>query len=141
MQAESMVHALEQVHDLLKDGGFLIDIHPDGEKVEFLCDLDGQEQLIGYLEENDDYIEYRQADDAIQTAVSKKLFKILKAGAFEFRTYADSFDEMKTFLEENWSDAVVTEDVILRAGELESEHRTYKTILREQAKIGLLKRI
>ena len=136
-----MVHALEQIHDLLKDRGFLIDIHPSGEKVKFLCELNGQEQFIGYLEESDDYIEYRQADDAIQKAISKGLFKPVKAGAFEFFTYADSFGEMKAFLEEHWSDAVISEDVILRAGKMESEHGAYKTILREQVKIGLLKRV
>jgi hypothetical protein len=136
-----MVHALEQIHDLLKPTGFLIDIHPNSEPVEFLYPLDGGEQLIGYMQETDDYIEYRQADEAIETAISKGLFQVLKTGEFEFRTHADSFDELKAFLEENWSDAVITDDVIANAKRLEREYGKRKVFLREQTRIGLLKKI
>ena len=132
-----MVHALEQIHTLLKPGGQLIDIHPNGELVEFILPLDEGEQFIGYMQETDDYIEYRQADEAIQTAVSRGLFRVEKTGEFEFRTYADSFEELKAFLDENWSDAVIGEEVIAKAEELEKEHGKRGTFLREQTRIGL----
>ena len=139
MEAESMVHALEQIHELLKPGGNLIDIHPDGEPIEFILPLDGREQLIGYMQETDDYIEYRQADEAIQMAISKGLFEVVKTGEFEFRTHADSFDELKAFLDENWSDAVITDEVIANARRLEKEHGKQMLFLREQTRIGLLR--
>ena len=149
MAPESMVHALEQIHDLLKPfdqahdelGGYLIDIHPNGELNEFILPLVGQEHFIGYMQETDDYIEYRQADEAIETAVSMGLFQIVKTGKFEFRTYADSLDELKAFLEETWSDAVVTDDVIANARKLEKEYGEHRIFLREQTRIGLLKPI
>ena len=134
-----MVHALEQIHELLKPGGNLLDIHPNGEPVEFILPLEGREHLIGYMRETDDYIEYRQADEAIQTAISKGLFQIVKTGEFEFRTHADSFDELKAFLDENWSDAVITDEVIANAKRLEKEYSKRKVFLREQARIGLLR--
>jgi len=136
-----MVHALEQIHNLLKPGGCLIDIHPNGELVEFHYQVDEGEQFLGYMQESDDYIEYLQADEAVQTAVDGGLFHLEAARGFEFRTYADSFNELKAFLEENWSDAVITQDVIVRAGKLETEHGLYQSILREQVKVGLLKRV
>jgi len=141
MEAESMVHALEQVHDLLIPGGYLIDIHPNGELVEFNYHLNGSEQFLGYMQESDNYIEYRQADEAIQNVLNRDVFQFIAAREFEFRTYADSFDELKAFLEANWSDAVIPKDVSARAGKLESEYGKYQTILREQVKVGLLKRI
>jgi len=134
-----MVHALEQIHDLLKPEGHLIDIHPNGELVEFHYMLNQKEHFLGYMQETDDYIEYRQADEALETALSKGLFRLDTAGEFEFRTYADSFDEMQTFLNENWSDAVVTDEVIAEAMWLEKEYGEFRTFLREQVVIGLLK--
>jgi hypothetical protein len=141
MAPESMVHALEQIHALLVPGGALIDIHPNGERVEFLCPLESGEHLIGYLQESDDYIEYRQSDEAIDSVVLKGFFRVEHMGEFEFRTYADSFEELKDFLDENWSDAVIGEEVIERAKELEAVHGIGKTVLSERARIRLLVRL
>ena len=141
MQPESMVHALEQIHGLLKPKGHLIDIHPNDELNEFILPIDGRENFIGHMQETDDYIEYRQADEAIETAVSRGLFQVLKTGEFEFRTHADSIDELKTFIEESWSDAVVTEEVVANAKGLEKEFGERRVFLRERARIGLLKKI
>ena len=136
-----MVHALEQIHNLLEREGYLIDIHPNGELVEFILPLEDGEQFIGYMQETDDYIEYRQADDALEAMVTEGLFQIVKSGEFEFFTHAISFDELKTFLAENWSDSIVTDDVIASARMLEKKHGKRKVFLREQVKIGLLKRV
>jgi hypothetical protein len=146
MEPESMVHALEQIRALLKpfdqtQGGYLIDIHPKSKLNEFILPLEGGEHFIGHMQETDDYIEYRQADEAIETAVSKGLFQVLKTGEFEFRTYADSIDELKAFIEASWSDAVVTYDVIANARKLEKEYGNRRVFLRERSKIGLLKKI
>ena len=89
--------------------------------------------------ETDDYIEYRQADEALQVAIEKGFFQVLKTGEFEFRLHADSFNELKAFLDENWSDAVITDEVIANARKLEKEHGERRVFLREQARIGLLK--
>jgi hypothetical protein len=141
MEAESMVHALEKIHNLLEREGYLIDIHPNGELVEFILPLEDGEQFIGYMQETDDYIEYHQADDALEAMVTDGLFQIVKSGEFEFFTHANSFDELKTFLDENWSDSIVTDDVIASASMLEKKHGKRKVFLREQVKIGLLKRV
>jgi 2-polyprenyl-3-methyl-5-hydroxy-6-metoxy-1,4-benzoquinol methylase len=139
MEAESMVHALEQIHNLLKPTGHLVDIHPNSELNEFILPLEGREHFIGHMQETDDYIEYRQADEALQTATEKGLFQILKTGEFEFRTYADSIDALKAFIEASWSDAVVTEEVVANAKRLEKEFGERRVFLRERARIGLLK--
>ena len=134
-----MVHALEQIHDLLKPEGHLIYIHPNGELNEFILQINEREHFIGHMQETDDYIEYRQANEAIETVVSKGLFQVAQTGEFEFHTYADSFDELKAFLDENWSDAVITEDVIANARKLEKEYGKRRVFVREQTRIGLLK--
>jgi hypothetical protein len=141
MEAGSMVHALEQINELLKPGGHLIDIHPTGEPVKFIRPLKGHEHFIGYLQEADDYIEYQQADEAIESAVSKGLFQVDETEEFEFHTYANSFENLKTFLEENWSDAVITDEVIAEAHKLDKEYGKRTMFLRESTKITVLKKI
>jgi len=132
-----MVHALEQIHDLLKPGGQLIDIHPNGELVEFHYVLNDREHFLGYMKETDDYIEYRQADEALKTAIRKGLFLLDSAGGLDFHTHTDSFGEMQAFLDKNWSDALIPDEVIARAMTLEKEHGEFKTVLREMVVIGL----
>ena len=136
-----MVHALEKIHALLEPGGTLINIQPDGELDEFYALLNAGEQFIGYLLEKDDYIEYFQAKDAIQTVIAMGLFQSEKVAAFVFCDHADSFNEMKTFLEENWSDAIITDEVIASAKNLEDKHGVYKTILRVKVMLNLLRSI
>jgi len=141
MEPESMVHALEQIHDLLVLDGYLIDIRPNGEKSEFICRLDEGNEFIGYYEETDDYIEYRQAAEAVQAVVAAGLFKVIETGGFEFFDHADSFDELYAFVTESWSDALVPEQVITRARELGAQHNLHKFLLREHVHISLLQRV
>ena len=122
-----------------KADGALIDIRPNGELVKFIRPLDDGEHFIGYLQETDDYIEYRQAAAAVQDVIAAGLFEIEKTDEFTFQTHADSFTELKTFLDENWSDALITEAVIAEAERLDGEFGAGKVILREQVHIGLLK--
>ena len=136
-----MVHALEQIHDLLKVDGYLIDIHPTGEPVKFIRLLPEQDILFGYLQETDDYIEYHQADEALKTAVSNGWFQVEKAREFEFNTYADSFDSLKAFLNENWSDAVIPEDVMTTAQKLDEEYGKHAVCLREQTRVTVFRAV
>ena len=135
-----MVHALQEIRNLLKSDGALIDIRPNGELNKFIRPYrDGEgEHFIGYMHEADDYIEYRQAEAAVQEVVAAGLFRIEKAGEFEFRIHADSFAELKTHLDENWSDSIITEEVIAEAKRLDTKYGVGKVFLREQVRILLL---
>ena len=134
-----MVHALQQIHGLLKLTGYLIDIRRNGQLFEFIRMSREGEQFIGYLHETDDYIEYRQAEAAVQQVLADELFQLIKAGQFEFRTYADCFADMKTFLDETWSDSLITEDVIAKANNLDDKMGVGPVMLLERVHIGLLK--
>ncbi len=133
-----MVHALREIRDLLKPNGALIDIRPNGELVEFIRQYGNGELFIGHLQETDDYIEYRQAEAAVQEVVADGLFRFEKRGEFIFQVHADSFAALKSFLDENWSDALITEDVIAEAKRLDIAYGGGKALLREQVRISLL---
>jgi len=139
MHPESMVHALQQIHNLLKRTGYLIDIRPNGELIEFIRPLGNRKHFIGYLYETDEYIEYRQAESAVQQVLTSGLFLTEKVGQFEFRTHADSFAELKTFIDETWSDSLITEHVIAEANRLDDDMGVGAVLLHEQVYTGLLK--
>jgi hypothetical protein len=94
-----MVHALEQVHRLLKPGGVLVDIHPvaeaplvevhQGETVLFA------EPFPGFSAED-----YQRAQDALASAVKRGLFARERGGQFDFLVYASSFPELRDYVEE-----------------------------------------
>ena len=102
-----MVHALETIYCLLGLTGRLIDIHPRGKPTPLYALDDNAKGLLGLIQETDDFIEYRQADAAIQDLVSRNWFLLAQKEVFEYATYANSLEELSEFLTETWSDAVI----------------------------------
>ncbi len=113
-----MVHALEIIQQLLKPGGLLLDIHPTNEPAAIAVRL--HEQLIpaGWLRENNDYVEYEWADEALQHAVNAARFELQRAGTFEFVWHADSLNDLRAYLAEEWKDAIVDDVMAMRIADL-----------------------
>jgi hypothetical protein len=107
MPPEGMVHALEIIHSLLKPDGTLIDIHPSGKPPTIELVQDRGRTLVGHLQESDDFIEYRQAQAALEQAHRLGWFDIERSGVFQFVVWSPSIGELRAYLDENWSDAVV----------------------------------
>ncbi len=112
------MHALEIVHTLLAPTGRLIDIHPNGQPPTIEADISGTLYLLGTLQETDDFVEYGQASAALAEITRTGLFTLEIAGSFTFITRASSSDELHTFLNENWADAIFPVELERRAGEL-----------------------
>ena len=132
-----MVHALEMIRELLKRGGRLVDIHPDGEAspIELLCG--NGRVLLGYVEETDNFIEYAQADAAVAQAVANGWYNIEHQALFTFHTYADSVVELWEFLSRTWSDAILPDEAAAREKEAFPNQGVMVT---EQVRINLLAR-
>jgi hypothetical protein len=135
-----MVHALEQVHFLLKPDGFLIDIHPTPEPPPIDVRLGTETHRVGWVREVDDYCEYVAADEALTTAVSRNLYTWQKQDTFAFTTYADTILDLRRHLAQTWNDAIIDEDVIRRTLDLmQTPIPDQEVILREVIKIARLK--
>jgi hypothetical protein len=99
MEHTGMVHALQNIHRLLKPGGSLIDIHPfadeplieihQGEKIAFT------ERLPAYSVED-----IQQAENALARVIQHCWFTVERAREFDFRIYASSVAELRDFLTE-----------------------------------------
>lgn len=104
-----MVHALEQIFGLLHSESRLIDIHPRGEQSKIFA-LDGTKRhLLGEIHEDDNYVEYKQADEAIAEGIRRGLFLPVAKSEFTFSTYAGSLAELHEYLKEAWTDAIIEE--------------------------------
>jgi hypothetical protein len=100
MEYGSMVHALEEIHRLLKPTGALIDIHPVAESSRIEIHQGGKTDLAGYLSVRQWCIDYQQADNALTEITQRGLFAIEREGAFDSLTHYATVEEMRTALKE-----------------------------------------
>jgi hypothetical protein len=96
-----MVHALEEIHSLLKPNGFLIDIHPVAEHSSIEIHRNGKIKLVGKLEVRQWCFDYQQADTALTEIVQRGLFTVEQKGIFDTLTYYNSPAEMGAALKES----------------------------------------
>ncbi len=130
-----MVHALEQVHRLLKPAGALIDIHPMPQRPHVEAYHEGravfsEPLLVSYLEG------VTQAERALAQVVEEGLFRAGRKTVIDFRHYAASPQTLFTHWDaiEPYSDS--PKDPAVAASEkrvfrrLESFLQTYPTLLK-----------
>ena len=110
-----MVHALKQIHGLLTAGnGRLIDIHPNGEPPPIHVRLDEARHLVGWVQEESDYISYGQAEAALDEAVQRGWFRVNQRELVTFATYASDLAALRAHLHQNWHDAQIEELVAMQ---------------------------
>jgi hypothetical protein len=148
-----MVHALEEIHRLLKPKGFLIDIHPIAEHSTVEIHRNGEIELVGHLEVHQWCVDFREADNALAEIVQRGKFTIEQKGMFDTLTYYDSVEEMDTSLKESIykyardpdsvdRDLPQTDVLTARAGELlRAAGSGAKLVLHERDHIGRLRPI
>jgi hypothetical protein len=121
MKQQGMVHALEEIHHLLRPGGRLIDIHPVLE-VPLIKVFQGGRVL--FAEPDPDFDNYkeevRQAEDALAQIVQRRLFVIERSGEFDSLKYGSSVAELRdsTAKAGAYDDSPPDEAVVAREAEL-----------------------
>src|SRR5919201_2747499 len=98
MEPEGMVHALEEIHRLLRPAGVLSVIHPSLEapplvEVRSSGSASFSEEDPGYDYEDD----LRHAEEAVATAVERSMFRLDDRRRFELRTHAESVKELRDY--------------------------------------------
>ena len=109
-----MVHALKQIHGLLRENGRLIDIHPNGEPPPIHVRLDEAQHLVGWVQETTDYVKYGQADEALSEAVQRGWFRVEQRQLVTFATYATNLAALREHLQQNWRDAWIEDLVVMQ---------------------------
>ena len=137
-----MVHALETIHELLGPDGILLDIHPTNEPATITVRL--REQLVpaGWVHESDDYVEYEWADEAVQHVVDDQHFALERRGTFQFVWHADSMNDLRAYLAEEWQDAIIDDLTAMRVEELlKLPARDKEILLSETVRIARYRRL
>jgi len=99
MEYEGMVHALEEIHLLLKPSGILIDIHPVPEGY-FIKVFQGDRILFAERKRETCSEDVLRAEDALAESVERHLFAVDRYAEFDFLTYASSVRELRDYWEE-----------------------------------------
>jgi SAM-dependent methyltransferase len=95
MQHEGMVHALEEIHRLLKPAGTLIEIHPRADAPPFVEVRSNGQVHFSEVDPAFDYEEdLRHADAAVESVLDRGVFVLEDRRRFELRTYAASVKEL-----------------------------------------------
>jgi len=94
-----MVHALENIHRLLKLNGRLIDIHPFAEAP--LIEIHQGGKIVFAEPVPASAVEdIQHAENALAHVIQLGLFAVERASEFDFRIYASSVTELRDFLVE-----------------------------------------
>jgi hypothetical protein len=99
-----MVHALRSVHNLLREGGLLVDIHPVAVPRRVDVRIDGRPVPVGATLDAPRFATYRLADRALSQVVRERLFTPAGRETFTFTVHADTLPDLLTYLGEwEWS--------------------------------------
>jgi hypothetical protein len=101
MEYGGMVHALEEIHRLLKPNGALIDIHPVSEPSTIEIRQTGRVDLVGLLSVRQWCFEFEQADIALAEVIQRGVFNVERDALFDLPTHYASAAELGTDLKES----------------------------------------
>ena len=93
-----MVHALEEIHRLLRPIGTLIEIHPSLEPAPFLEVTTNGGRSFSEEDPGFDYVDdLRSAEAAVLTVLDRGVFVLEDRRTFELRTHAASVQELRSY--------------------------------------------
>jgi len=96
MEPEGMVHALDEIHRLLRSDGTLVDIRPYAEP-SILEVISGDQTLFAEPKREHDHEGVVASDRAMDEILARKAFSVERAQEFEFFSYGSSAAEIREF--------------------------------------------
>jgi hypothetical protein len=129
-----MVDALGRARRLLNQGGRVIDIHPTAASAVVLVD----DVAAGVVDSHDGPARHQAATDAIASAVHQRMFRLVGALEFDFSVYADSLDELQEHITEDWREAKIGDETMVRAREAFVGRPRARARVRERVRITCL---
>jgi hypothetical protein len=101
MEYGGMVHALEEIHRIVKPAGSLIDIHPVAEPSPIEIHQRGRIDAVGALSVRQWCVDFQEADSALATVTGRGLFALEQGSVFDSLTHYGSAEELGTSVKES----------------------------------------
>jgi|SRR6516165_677599 hypothetical protein len=108
-----MVDALRRALRAVREDGILIDLHPTA--APSAVEVGGES--VGYVSAGDAPLRHAAAGAALAQAIDLAWFHVEGSREFAFHTNADSIDELREYIVDNWRDGDIEEPVMSRARE------------------------
>jgi hypothetical protein len=105
-----MVDALRRAHRIVTPDGTVVELHPSASAAV----IEVSDRAAGHVHTGDAPIRHAAAGAAIASAVAEGLFAVERVVTFPFYSYADTIEELREYIEENWRDARVEDDTANR---------------------------
>jgi hypothetical protein len=105
-----MVDALRRAHQMVKPDGCVVDLHPSAE----LASVDVGSRTTGHVDGADAPLRHAAAGVALSTVIAEGLFAIERSTTFSFYTHADTIEELRDYVEENWRNATIDDRTVAR---------------------------
>jgi hypothetical protein len=99
MEHEGMVHALEEIHRLLRTDGVLLEIHPVDAPPTIEVHADGEVRFAEPDPGFDWGVDVREAESAIAEVVRRGLFAVDGVADFGLLTHSGSARELREYFE------------------------------------------
>src|SRR3954466_14913747 len=108
-----MVDALRRAHAMLAPGGRVLDLHPTAVPSSLLVG----DSATGRVDAGDAPLRHAAAGAALDTVVADRLFAIERSIDITFDTYADTLDELREYVADNWRNASIGDESLARTRE------------------------
>src|ERR1700730_2867338 len=103
-----MVDALRRAHQIVTPEGCIVDLHPTAT----CARVEVGSERTGRVDAEDAPRRHAAATAALSVVVEEGLLAVESAMEFAFYTYADSLDELATYITENWRNARIDEETL-----------------------------
>ena len=131
-----MVDALRRAHAMLAGDGLLVDLRPTAAP----SSLHVGAVPTGHVDAGDAPLRHAAAAAALEKVVADGLFEVERSVEIMFDTYADTIDELRDYIVENWRDARIGDEAMVRTRHvLERAARTERPRVREIVRITKLR--
>src|SRR3954452_13379247 len=132
-----MVDALRRAHRLLRPRGCLVDLHPTAAR----ASVEVATQVIGDVDADDGPLRHAAAGDALTSVVDAGFFVVERSFEFDFYTYADTIEELREYVEQNWLHARIDGAIVRRTNEALFGAPGVRPRVREQVRLTRLRPI
>lgn len=116
-----MVHALEEIHRVLRPAGTVIDLRPAVPNRQVEVELDGVRLFVGEVDSSATAPERIAADKAVQLTVERGLFRREHVEQFDYFMLLDGIEDFERYAE-NLRRSIVPDEVMSRVRDLLEDH-------------------